>query len=124
VARSGLNRGKPLKRTRGPKQRTPIRQRNPKRLRKRRGLEFGEKAVWIRTLPCVLCKRRPSLEDPMTASHVKSRGSGGKSDSLVPMCPRCHGEYECRKAHYNMAHSLPEIARRLEALWQQMEGTR
>lgn len=48
--------------------------------------QFGEKAAWIRTLPCAACgKFGPS--DP---AHMRSRGAGGTSEHLVPLCRLCH----------------------------------
>jgi hypothetical protein len=100
--------------------RTPLKASNPKRRRRLLREQFGEKADWIRTLPCCLCHRPPTEEAPMTSSHVRGRGAGGKADQQVPMCARCHSWYEEHKPEGNARHRLPELASRLEALWQQI----
>ena len=54
----------------------------------RRERQFGPKADWIRTLPCAACGR----DGPSDPAHMKSRGAGGTSDHLVPLCRMCHTE--------------------------------
>jgi len=46
----------------------------------------------IRKLPCILCGSPP----PTTASHIKTRGSGGKDEpfNVTPMCFDCHRYFE------------------------------
>ena len=60
---------------------------NSKRKAQRNRDHFGAKAVWIRTLPCLVCGSHP-----VQACHAKSRGAGGTSRHLVPMCPKHHRE--------------------------------
>jgi hypothetical protein len=115
----------PLKRgSKRLQQKAPMKATNPKRRRRLQREQFGSKAHWIRTLPCCLCHRPSTLEQPSTSSHVRGRGAGGKADQQVPMCPACHLKYEAAKARYDGAHRLPELAARLEALWLQMEEAR
>lgn len=59
---------------------------NRKRKAKLNRDHFGEKAVWIRSLPCVCCGGRDRVE----AAHAKSRGAGGTSEHLVPLQHVCH----------------------------------
>lgn len=48
--------------------------------------QFGPKAEWVRSLDCHTCgKWGPS--DP---AHMRSRGAGGTSEHLVPLCRVCH----------------------------------
>lgn len=77
-----------LKRGPGPKRRTPLKKRNAKRARKRYETQFGSKAKWIRSLPCCACHK----EGPSDPHHVKTRGAGGTSEDLVPLCADCHRE--------------------------------
>lgn len=44
--------------------------------------QFGEHAETIRGLPCSVCKKPP----PSDPAHVRSRGAGGGSDDLIPLC--------------------------------------
>jgi 5-methylcytosine-specific restriction endonuclease McrA len=53
-----------------------------------RDRQFGPKAEWIRSLPCCAC----GTDGPCDAAHMKSRGAGGTSDHLVPLCRECHTE--------------------------------
>lgn len=110
----------PLKRTGGPKRYTEMKRANSKRLAKRRAEEFGDKAAWIRTLPCAVpgCTRRDIDPD-----HVKTRGAGGKSDVLVPLCAFHH-----RRKHWmgrwtfqdRYSVDLEALAAKLEAEWQSL----
>lgn len=68
--------------------RRPVRKVNPKRKAKRYEVAFGAKADWIREMACGICFA-PGPSDP---HHVKTRGAGGTSADLVPLCRRCHGE--------------------------------
>jgi hypothetical protein len=72
---SGASRG--MKRSRLPN-------RNSKRMAKRLITDFGGAGykAWISAMPCAICGIH-GLSDP---AHVKSRGSGGKADKLVPLC--------------------------------------
>ena len=54
----------------------------------RKEKQFGLKAEWIRTLPCHACGK----DGPSDPAHMKSRGAGGTSDHLVPLCRDCHVE--------------------------------
>lgn len=83
---------------------------------KRYGWQFGEKAVWIRQLNCLVCGWLPS--EP---HHVKSRGAGGDSTHLVPLCTRHHREFHTiGRTTFGKKHDidLPAEAERLEARWQ------
>ena len=69
--------------------RTPF----PPRLGKqRRGpARSPEYLAWIRTLPCAVCRRRPTIFLPIEAAHTHAlgpRGLGQKSSdfSAIPLC--------------------------------------
>ena len=59
------------------------------RKQKRWENNFGslERVSIINSLPCVICKRIPSQN-----AHGRSRGSGGKWQSIVPLCQIHHHE--------------------------------
>lgn len=81
--------------------------------------QFGEKAAWIRTLPCCAC----SAEPPSDPHHVRSRGAGGTSEDLVPLCRECHDllHLKGRKGFALIRGcDLAAIAERLEAEWQSL----
>lgn len=82
-------RSKQLKRGKSQLKRTRIKPVNSKRKAKLRAEQFGEdgKREWIIGLPCIVCGRSPS--EP---AHAKSRGAGGTSEHLLPMCHRHHRE--------------------------------
>lgn len=44
-----------------------------------------ERVEFIRNLPCLICGKRPSEN-----AHVKSRGAGGNSTDVVPLCREHH----------------------------------
>lgn len=64
---------------------------NARRKAKRQLEQFGPAAEYIRSRPCCICFA-PGPSDP---HHVRSRGAGGKSDCLVPICRRCHHSLHC-----------------------------
>jgi hypothetical protein len=61
---------------------------------------FGAKATWIRTLPCVIGMDRrdgtTTVAHPCPywteAAHATSRGAGGDSTHLIPLCTAHHHE--------------------------------
>lgn len=63
-----------------------MKQVNRERRAQRSRDHYGLKAEWIRTLPCIACGTNYRIE----AAHAKSRGAGGTSDHLVPLCHKCH----------------------------------
>ena len=72
---------------------------NPERRELRYARDFGGLAVFVRGLPCLVCRARPV--DP---AHVRSRGAGGHAwigdpdnpatarGNLVPLCRKHHRE--------------------------------
>lgn len=86
LKRSRLTRKAWLKRGPGPKRKTRLNPVNRKRKKKRHRDNFGPKAEWIRSLPCVCCGGRDRVE----AAHARSRGAGGTSEHLVPLQHVCH----------------------------------
>lgn len=89
---------------------------NHERRRRLYALQFGDKATFIRGLPCYAC----SADPPSDPHHVKSRGAGGTSADLVPLCRRCHDLYHS-KGRETFAEltgcDLAAEAERLEAEW-------
>lgn len=72
-----------------PRPRQPVRKVNRKRRAALYKAQFGDKALYVRSLPCCVC-HKPGPSDP---HHVRSRGAGGTSKDLVPFCRRHHMEY-------------------------------
>lgn len=87
MKRTPLKRKTELERGPGPERKTRLKPVNSKRKAQRNRDHFGDKAVWIRTLPCLVCGTTP-----VEACHAKSRGAGGTSEHLVPMCHKHHRE--------------------------------
>ena len=120
VRRSPLARITALERSPTATPRTPLPARNPERLKRRRDLQFGPKAEWIRTLPCATCKA-PTPSDP---SHVRSRGAGGTAADLIPQCRACHRQLHDRGRwtfEKEMSVNLVELVERYEGLWREVE---
>lgn len=96
-------------------------------MKARREVQFSDKAAWIRTLPCEACKSmgyEPQLART-EACHVKSRGAGGTSEHLIPLCTFHHGSQHVlgiKTFEERFGISLTEMAAHLETLWQ-METT-
>ena len=62
-----------------------------RKYREKREKNFGEKADFVRELPCLVCERTPC--EP---HHEPPRSRGGTSESLTPLC----------YAHHQMRHFL------------------
>jgi hypothetical protein len=96
-----------------PRKRSPVKKKNPARIKKRREEAFGNavngRAAFIRGCSCVLLVRalkrggmidenpiatviRAGCNGPVEAAHTKSRGAGGKSKHLIPLCRAHHTE--------------------------------
>lgn len=113
---SPMRRGGPIAR------KTKLRPVNPERKKVLYERNFGAKADWVRTLPCLVgypnCRLWQS--DP---AHVVARGMGGcggDKSQLVPLCRPHHVEQETsgvlefnRRYHLDLAAE----AARLEAEW-------
>lgn len=86
-------------------------------------LAFGEKGSWIRCLYCVV--RFSGWKDyecygERQAAHVKSRGAGGDSTHLIPLCTAHHAEQHAVgiktfAAKYGL--DLESLAAEYEARW-------
>ena len=88
-----------LKRSSPPKPRTPLRKRNPARLKKRRAEDFGtaEQTAAINAMPCVCGGSHPACTGgPSEPSHIVSRGAGGDASKQVPMSHGCHRAWHQR----------------------------
>jgi hypothetical protein len=103
MKRTPLKSKSELKRTRPLKEGKPLKKKNVRRASKRFTEAFGLKASWIRGLSCVVA----ALGDDafaglfvwpcagrVEAAHTKSRGAGGTSEHLIPMC-----QYHHRQQH-------------------------
>jgi hypothetical protein len=93
---SALKRGKPMKRGKR------IKPRNPERCAKAEAEDFGAPARVARCLDCCVwtCKARA----PSDAAHYRSRGAGGKSHQLVPLCRPHHREQEASLRKFEAKH--------------------
>jgi hypothetical protein len=85
LKRTPLKRGKPVNRV------------NRKRRVARSKAAFGDKAAWIRMEPCAVFEHGRGLNDcnhmaKREAAHVKSRGAGGTSTHMIPLCNLHHAE--------------------------------
>jgi hypothetical protein len=95
--------------------RTPIKPINRERRAARFARSFGPKAAWIADRPCLVCGLRPT-----EAAHVKSRGAGGTSADLVPLCREHHREqHDTGIRTFAARHrlDLALIARNLDDRW-------
>lgn len=105
-----------LKPGKGPETRTPMKKRNNKRAKRRRERDFGAKAEYIRSMPCCACGK----DGPSDPHHHPSRGAGGTSADLVPLCFLCHREFHDAGADTFQARhevDLTEKAATYEAMY-------
>jgi hypothetical protein len=111
----------------GPRRRTKLAPINPKRARAKYLRNFGPKADWIRSLPCLV----PACWRETVAAHARARqmgGCGGDASVQVPLCDPHHreaGEYRTSaRAAFEARYGLDLIAEaaRLEAEWQGREA--
>ncbi len=104
----------------------PLRPVNAKRRRRLWLRNFGAKAEFIRSLPCLACPYPNKAE----AAHVRARGMGGCNGSSVHLVPLCRGHHrflddECgspARFEEETGIDLMAEARRLEAEWQARSG--
>jgi hypothetical protein len=99
-----------------------LKARNEKRIRERREAAYGAKAKWIRTLPCHICATWgvPQQDRTVAAHCEKTRGAGGTSGHLIPLCvdheQRFHGMgRESFQIAYKM--SLADATAVYDAFW-------
>ena len=105
----------------GLKRRTGIRKVNRKRKAARFAKNFGEKAAWIREMPCAVTVCQYREYSWTEAAHVKSRGAGGSSAHLAPLCAVHHGlQHAMGIASFEREYdvNLRMLAAELEARWQ------
>jgi hypothetical protein len=82
---------------------------------------FGEKADWIRAQPCMCCA--VGFSRPSEAAHVRSRGAGGTSKDLVPLCRKHHQMQHDMGVHtfakqFGFLLTMDDFARIYEEEWQ------
>lgn len=102
-----MKRGKPLtadsettrawiERSKKPLKQSPLKKTNAVRLKKLREVQFGgEYAEVVRSEMCAIAKLSyvdPECHGMIQASHVISRGAGGRAWDMVPLCVRHHHE--------------------------------
>lgn len=81
------------------------------------GREYME---FVHGLPCAVCD---ALCEFTEAAHVKSRGAGGKADSIVPLCGNRFGVEGC---HSKFDRHLPELRKhepRLRTMAKRLHAT-
>lgn len=95
---------------------------NPERRRRLHERNFGDKATWIRSLPCT-CGRAACRAYRSDAAHVVARGMGGCGGDkrhLVPLSRPCHLEQErvgVEAFGRAIGVDLAAEAERLDELW-------
>lgn len=125
--RAPLRRKSPVMRSR-----KPIRKVNPARRKRLFAEDFGgaEYLVWIQAMPCAIC----GVSGFTQASHVRSRGAGGKASDIVPLCQAsvmgrddgsldlrygCHAAFDTHQLYaYGQKPRLIALAKKLWADWQ------
>lgn len=116
----GLARAKGLEPGDGPSRKGRIRPVNRARRAKRHARDFGTKAKWIRSQPCVVSGQRVGI----VAAHVKSRGAGGGAEWLVPLRWDLHEEqHTVGILTFQERHRIDLVreARRLERMWKRLQ---
>lgn len=97
--------------------RTKLKPRGRKNAQKRER-DFGEKAVWVRRMGCVICGATPS--DP---HHEKPRSLGGTAKDLVNICRRHHlVRHQIGPTRFNERYGVDLVAEaaRIEAEWRKL----
>lgn len=85
MKRTRIKRKTPFKRAGWIKRLLGVKKYNHKRLKKLRDQQFGDHAVWIRTLGCLVCG-----DWPTEPHHWPTRGNGGKAKDMTPLCKFHH----------------------------------
>ena len=79
---------------------------------------FGDKAEWVRTIPCLVCGNTPC--DP---HHEPSVSRGGKAEDLTPLCRFHHGQRHSLGSarRFKIVHGIDLVAeaKRIEAEWRE-----
>jgi hypothetical protein len=105
------------------KRKKPVKKRNEARIKKRKTDAFGEgKAAFVRSFACAVSTIgvAHSVFDKH-AAHIKSRGAGGSSKHLIPLCGKHHAEQHAIgiksfAAKYGL--DLEALAAKYEVYWQ------
>lgn len=101
-----------------------IRPVNPERQRRLRVRNYhsDEFIDWIHGLSCVV---NGCGSQEIEASHIRSRGAGGRWEDVVPMCRAHHREFHdmgVRTWSSKYALSLDLIARAYASVWRERTG--
>jgi len=74
------------------RRKAPMRRRNPERAKRLFEKQYGEEAALVREMKCFVCELDHRRQTTRTeAAHVRSRGAGGTSKDLIPLCTAHHG---------------------------------
>jgi hypothetical protein len=131
IANSTIDRRKELRRGKGPKRGKRIRERNPERRRRESArANGGDRAAWVRALPCILAGRHV-CEGPVENAHVKGGGGSRKADARF-IVPACHGAHRGPKGMHDGIKSfaarwgldLLALAADVERRWRLEEARR
>lgn len=106
-----LSREAPLRRL------TAMKRANAKRRAEAFEEDFGGQARvrWVQAQECCVCGAWPSVN-----AHVRSRGAGGKSYDIAPMCEAHHREYDAGVETFYANHpniDLGVVAYETEVRW-------
>lgn len=111
-----FSRRKDLRRQSELERKTPMKRRNKQRRKKLHREHYGTKAAYVRSHPCCVCAR-PAPSEP---HHIPSRGAGGTSKDLVPLCGTsvaegregCHAEFHRLGAEtFQARHKVDLVAK-------------
>jgi hypothetical protein len=90
-------------------------------------MAFGDKAAWIRSQACVVRVRGVGgiCDGAVEAAHVKSRGAGGDSSHLLPLCEHHHEKQHTigiRTFEVKYGLDLEALAAEYELRWRSLEA--
>jgi hypothetical protein len=136
MRKSPLKSKSELKRTKPLKEGKPLKKKNVRRASERFTEAFGcggRKAEFVRARPCIVFawsdrpqNKRDGCTGNIEAAHTRSRGSGGDSTHLIPLCTAHHHEQHTRgvetfAAKYGL--ELEKLAAKYESDWQLWQST-
>jgi hypothetical protein len=85
-----------------------VRPRNDARREREFARSYGsrERVLWVQSLPCCRCGRRPSDN-----AHTENGGRGRKGDATViaPLCRPCHRAYDEHRAPFDQSEARERV---------------
>lgn len=99
MKRTSIKRKSPLKR------KTRLAPANRRRRARTFARNFGERATFIRAMPCLLAGT--GCEGRIEAAHARSRGAGGDRRELVPLCSGHHRQHHRGAKSFATSTSAP-----------------